>query len=205
MKSIYTAPFALNLLFSATAVAQGLPTDLREVEEIYDSIAVPKLEQTESKFELEELTLERESYTHLRTIIQSEAVADEDGAYIEAFTAREIILSDNSALNDLNANTLNPGLLALRIYHEDPTEEYGPYYCGALKINEENNGEYLSSGCLEETQKITDRILRLGLKTILVEVKGNNYGDFRYNVLYVQSKTDESKYLRLYFDINHEI
>ncbi len=193
-----------GFLLSFGAFAQ-LPSDLQRVANVFNSIAIDELEQDEYQLTLDDIQLTATDYLIPRVMAEESArLVREDAPTpdIDTLKISNIQLSQNAT--DPTSNFLNAELLARRIYTEDPQEEYAPYFCGALKINEDS-GEPLSENCLRELNLLTQEIQSLGLETALVEFVGNEWGVLKYNVLYVRSREDETQVLKMYFDVLHEI
>lgn len=202
-----------SVVLSFSLFAEPLPEDLQKLKETFDAVVVDPGEQDEFELGWEQVEFGPEESLHLKKIIQKEIqgpdVDEEDSYTLESFRAASISLTKDAELASYDKSYFTPESLAKVIYTnpfaEEGTEtEYGPFYCGALKINQET-GEYFSKGCLEETKKLMDKLLELKLSLVLVTVEGNWWGDYEYKALYVQSDKDPKRYVRLSFDILHEI
>jgi len=191
----------LGLTFSANA---ELPADLKAVNDVFENIAIPQDSQDEYKFVSELVTLVPDTNAAAQILQRESTDLIESEAGIETFKVTSLYLDKDAKPEDNLFNTLNAEQLAKRLYVEDESYEYGPYFCGAMKINAES-GEYLAQNCMRDLKTLTQKIQDLKLNVTLTEVVGNSWGDLKYNVLYVHSKDEDGKILRIYFDVLHEI
>ncbi len=193
----------VTLGLSLTANAE-LPADLKAVNEVFENIAIPLDSQDEFKFTSEAVTLEADTNAVAHILKTESSDLIESGAGIETFKVTSLYLDKDAKPEDNLFNTLNADQLAQRLYVEDESYEYGPFFCGAMKINSES-GEYLAQNCMRDLKTLTQKIQDLKLNVTLTEVIGNSWGDLKYNVLYVHSNDEDGKMLKIYFDVLHEI
>lgn len=191
----------LGLSLSANA---ELPADLKAVNDVFENIAIPQAEQGEFKFTSELVSIDPEANA-TSYVLQTESTELIANIHeIESFKVSSYYLNKDVSPEDNYTDLINADMLAKRLYVEDESYEYGPYFCGSMKINAET-GDYLSQNCMRDLKTLTNMIQELELQVTLTEVIGNEWGVLKYNVLYVHSKEQDGKMLKIYFDVLHEI
>lgn len=198
----------IGLTLSVSALAE-LPEDLKKFKDHFATIVVDPALQGDYEIGWEELNLGEDESLHIKKIIKKEVagpdVDEEDTYAIESIAVNEVKLSSDSEAVARTENNYTPASLAKEIYgNVAEGQHFGPFYCGALKINAESESPF-ANGCEAETRKLMDKILELKLPLAYAKLKGNWWGSYEHKALYVQSAIDPKQWVRLYFDILHEI